>query len=109
MDFRTIKFAKDHNEEFYKVLRQRVSDYFKINNITRHANAKMVVKTICMFLLYFVPFVLFRCVILCLCIGGRVGVQSFLRQQPLARGRPGPLSGLVPIRLTAPRARLAIS
>ena len=58
MDFRTIKFAKDHNEEFYKVLRQRVSDYFKINNITRHANAKMVVKTICMFLLYFVPFVL---------------------------------------------------
>ncbi len=58
MDFRTIKFAKDHNEEFYKVLRQRVSDYFKINNITRHANTKMVVKTICMFLLYFVPFVL---------------------------------------------------
>lgn len=58
MDFTTIKFSKDHNEEFYKVLRQRVSDYFKTNKISRHANAEMVVKTIVMLGLYFVPMTL---------------------------------------------------
>jgi linoleoyl-CoA desaturase len=58
MDFSSIKFAKNHNEEFYKVLRQRVNEYFKANNITRYANSKMVVKTIFMMALYFVPLVL---------------------------------------------------
>jgi linoleoyl-CoA desaturase len=58
MNIPTIKFAKNHNEEFYKVLRQRVSEYFKSNNISRHANANMVVKTIFMLALYFVPLTL---------------------------------------------------
>lgn len=58
MNISTIKFAKNHNEEFYKVLRQRVNEYFKANNISRYANANMVVKTIFMMLLYFVPFTL---------------------------------------------------
>jgi linoleoyl-CoA desaturase len=58
MSFATIKFAKNHNEEFYKVLRQRVNEYFKSNNISRHANSTMVIKTICMFALYFVPMTL---------------------------------------------------
>lgn len=58
MDFTSIKFAKNHNEEFYKVLRQRVNEYFKKNNISRYANAKMVVKTVFMFALYFVPLTL---------------------------------------------------
>jgi linoleoyl-CoA desaturase len=57
MNFTSVKFAKDHNEEFYKVLRQRVNEYFKINNISRHANTAMVVKTICMLLLYFTPLI----------------------------------------------------
>jgi linoleoyl-CoA desaturase len=58
MNFSTIKFARNHNEEFYKVLRQRVNEYFKERNITRYANSKMVFKTIVMLLLYFVPFAL---------------------------------------------------
>ena len=58
MNFSDIKFARNHNEEFYKVLRQRVNEYFKEKNITRYANSKMVFKTIFMFLLYFVPFTL---------------------------------------------------
>jgi linoleoyl-CoA desaturase len=57
MNFTSVKFAKDHNEEFYKVLRQRVNEYFKNNNISRHANTAMVVKTICMLLLYFTPLI----------------------------------------------------
>lgn len=58
MSFSSINFAKNHNEEFYKVLRQRVNEYFKSKNITRYANSKMVVKTVFMILLYFVPFTL---------------------------------------------------
>ena len=51
-----IKFAKDHNEEFYKVLKQRVSSYFKTNNISRHGNAAMFFKTFAMLAIYLVPF-----------------------------------------------------
>jgi len=58
MSFTSIKFSKNHNEEFYKVLRQRVNEYFKANNITRYANSRMVIKTIFMVALYFTPFVL---------------------------------------------------
>jgi linoleoyl-CoA desaturase len=58
MKIQTIKFAKDHNEEFYKVLKQRVADYFKKSNISRHGNASMVFKTFAMLAFYFVPFTL---------------------------------------------------
>jgi linoleoyl-CoA desaturase len=57
MNFSTIKFSQNHNEEFYKVLRQRVNEYFKKNQISRYANANMVFKTIFMAALYFVPYV----------------------------------------------------
>lgn len=56
MKIPVIKFAKNHNEEFYKVLKQRVADYFKTTNLTRHGNAGMVVKTVVMLTLYIVPF-----------------------------------------------------
>ncbi len=58
MNIQDIKFSKNHNAEFYKVLRQRVSEYFKTNNISRHANLGMVLKTIFMVALYLVPLVL---------------------------------------------------
>jgi len=58
MSIRTIKFAKDHNEEFYKELRRRVNGYFKEKNISRHANINMVLKTIFMIALYIIPFIL---------------------------------------------------
>ena len=56
MAYQNVSFSKDHNSEFYKVLRQRVNDYFKTRNITRHANAGMVFKTIALLSLYLVPF-----------------------------------------------------
>jgi linoleoyl-CoA desaturase len=58
MSFKSVKFAKDHNEEFYKVLKQRVNEYFKSRSISRHANANMVIKTIVMCLMYLIPFIL---------------------------------------------------
>ncbi len=58
MNISSIKFSKNHNEEFYKVLRQRVNEYFKENNISRYANVNMVMKTFFMFALYVVPFIL---------------------------------------------------
>jgi len=53
-----IKFVDSEKDEFYKVLRKRVNQYFKDNNISRYANANMVFKTIFMLSLYLVPFVL---------------------------------------------------
>ena len=50
-----IKFvSKQH--DFFSTLNQRVNEYFKSKNISRNANASMIVKTIVMFSLYFVPY-----------------------------------------------------
>jgi len=46
------------NRDFTTTLNKRVSDYFKTTGTSRHANSEMVIKTICMFALYFVPYVL---------------------------------------------------
>lgn len=53
-----IKFAKGTNNDFYNTLRQRVNAYFEENQISRHANAQMVIKTIFMIALYFIPFII---------------------------------------------------
>lgn len=64
MQLSQVRFSNSQSEtspkhdEFYKVLRKRVNNYFKENEISRHANANMVVKTIFMISLYVVPFVL---------------------------------------------------
>ncbi len=58
MNLNSVKFSKNHNAEFYKVLRQRVSEHFKTNNKSRHADANMVIKTVFMLCLYFIPFVM---------------------------------------------------
>jgi linoleoyl-CoA desaturase len=80
MNIPTIKFAKNHNEEFYKVLRQRVSEYFKSNNISRHANANMVVKTIFMLALYFVPLLKTGCLLhFCGCSWASGWLESVFR------------------------------
>lgn len=44
--------------EFYSTLNQRVNDYFKHANVLRTGNAEMIFKTIFMFALYVVPYVL---------------------------------------------------
>ncbi|MFM7193862.1 MAG: fatty acid desaturase family protein [Bacteroidota bacterium] len=51
----TLRFAPD-NARFFATLSQRVNEYFKSKNISKHANGWMVVKTIFMFSLYFIPY-----------------------------------------------------
>ena len=58
MNIPIVKFTGHQNEEFYKVLKQRVNTYFKSKNLSKHANTQMVVKTFAMFAIYLIPFVL---------------------------------------------------
>lgn len=50
------KFNNSLHREFSKVLNTRVSNYFKNKGIRRYANWEMVVKTVVMFAIYFVPY-----------------------------------------------------
>ena len=54
-DFKHIKFD-NRNTEFVKSLRKKVNTYFKEKEISKHANYNMVIKTIVMIAIYFVPF-----------------------------------------------------
>ncbi len=63
MSLPNITFSKSHNIDFYKTLQHRVRDYFKEVNKSRYANANMVLKTIFMLSLYFVPFTLLLTVV----------------------------------------------
>ena len=56
MSVSSIRFSKDHNQDFYKALQQRVSNYFKTENISRHGNINMFIKTFAMLAIYLVPF-----------------------------------------------------
>lgn len=53
-----VKFNTKDNPEFFSVLRKRVNQHFKDKNISKHANTEMVLKTIFMVCLYFVPLAL---------------------------------------------------
>lgn len=53
----SLRFAAG-NPQFFATLNQRVNQYFKTNNISRHANAAMVFKTFAMLSFYFVPYAL---------------------------------------------------
>jgi linoleoyl-CoA desaturase len=57
MNKNTVKFNKHDQPEFVGVLRKRVNEYFKTNNISKYANNSMRVKTAFMLLLYFIPLV----------------------------------------------------
>lgn len=46
------------DREFVTRLNQRVNEYFRDNNLNRHGNLEMVVKTFFMFSLYFLPYAL---------------------------------------------------
>ena len=50
-----LKFATNQ-QEFFKTLSQRVNQYFQANGIERTANSEMVIKTVFMFSLYFIPY-----------------------------------------------------
>lgn len=51
-----VKFLNSDKTDFFIVLKQRVNDYFVDNNISQHANAHMVFKTILMLALYYIPY-----------------------------------------------------
>lgn len=52
---KTIVFART-NRDFSTTLNKRVGEYFKTKGLSRHANREMVIKTVIMFSLYFLPY-----------------------------------------------------
>jgi len=53
----SIRFASAQ-ADFVSTLNHRVNHYFKSNNISRYANSEMVIKTIFMYSIYFIPYAL---------------------------------------------------
>lgn len=53
----TIRFSSAR-PEFYSTLNQRVNEYFKSRNLSRNGNMEMAIKTLFMFGLYTVPYLL---------------------------------------------------
>jgi len=51
------KFSKHINKEFAQILRSRINDYFKENQLSRNANSHMIGKSIFVLALYLAPFV----------------------------------------------------
>lgn len=51
-----IKFANDKGLDFIQNLRQRVDEYFHTRKISKNANIGMVLKTVFMLALYFIPY-----------------------------------------------------
>jgi linoleoyl-CoA desaturase len=56
-EYSSVKFA-NNRQDFFITLNKRVNEYFKTNNISKHANNEMKFKTIFMFSLYFIPYFL---------------------------------------------------
>ncbi|MEQ9404987.1 MAG: acyl-CoA desaturase [Cyclobacteriaceae bacterium] len=56
---KVVRFKNNLHEEFNKTLNQRVNQYFKNSKYGRYGNVEMVIKTIFMFCLYFVPYFMF--------------------------------------------------
>ncbi len=54
----TVKFETKENAEFFNTLKQRVNTYFEENKLPRTGNTHMVIKTISMFAMLFVPYFL---------------------------------------------------
>jgi linoleoyl-CoA desaturase len=52
-----IRFAPTR-ADFFNTLNRRVNEHFKSNNITRHGNTEMKVKTVFMCSMYWIPFLL---------------------------------------------------
>ncbi|MFY0625940.1 MAG: acyl-CoA desaturase [Reichenbachiella sp.] len=56
MELPVVRFNREEGADFVSELRKRVNDYFVDNNLSKFGNSNMVVKTIFMLTLYFVPF-----------------------------------------------------
>ena len=53
-----VRFTKSNQPEFFNELNKKVNNYFKENNLSKHANLNMKFKTVFMLSLYIIPFVL---------------------------------------------------
>lgn len=53
-----IRFARPDTSQFFQTLRKKVNRYFEENNISKHGDYRMVVKTVVMLSLYLVPYFL---------------------------------------------------
>lgn len=53
-----VKFVDKDKSAFYNTLRENVDRYFIENNISRHANAGMILKTVILIIMYLGPLVL---------------------------------------------------
>lgn len=53
-----VKFATRDPQQFFATLRKRVNTYFEENELAMTSNTQMILKTICMFGLYFIPYAL---------------------------------------------------
>ncbi|KAB2877641.1 acyl-CoA desaturase [bacterium] len=53
-----MKFLNTSHSEFFSVLRKRVDEYFVAHNISKYANATMVIKTIVMLCMLYIPYTL---------------------------------------------------
>lgn len=53
-----VKFIPAQKSPFFHVLKNRVDQYFLTNRKSKHANATMVIKTIVLMAMYFVPFII---------------------------------------------------
>ena len=54
----TYRFSKDSDAEFESVLKFRVNEYFRVNNVSKHGNGHLFLKTGVMFLLFLLPFII---------------------------------------------------
>ncbi|SDK28662.1 linoleoyl-CoA desaturase [Catalinimonas alkaloidigena] len=51
-----VRFVSSQKTEFFPILRKRVDQYFRDHNLSQKGNEKVILKTIVMFALYFVPY-----------------------------------------------------
>ena len=58
MNVPSVRFNTTDQREFVKTLRKNVNNYFKENNISPRANTPMVIKSVVMFIWYFLPLTL---------------------------------------------------
>ena len=57
MNPKALRFDRKKDADFFNTLRKRVNNYFTENNISKNANTGMVVKTVVMLSVYFIPLI----------------------------------------------------
>jgi len=56
LNTKDVRFSKDKNKEFITTLKKRVKEYFTENRASKYANSAMILKTVVILLMFFVPY-----------------------------------------------------